>query len=126
MKLKALVIAPYDGLKDSVNMVSSKMTNIETDVYVGDMKDGVKIVQEQNMEKYDVIISRAGTADLIRDYTNLPVIDIKLSVLDMMRAIKLAQNYTGKFGVVGYKSITEQATTIRQLYDFHFAVLPFD
>src|SRR5690625_4823196 len=126
MKLKALVIAPYEGLRDLVEAVSSNMSNIETDVHLGDMHDGVKIVNALNTENYDVIISRAGTADLIRNYTNLPVIDIKLSILDMMRAIKLAQNYTGKFGVVGYKSITEQAKTIRQLYDFQFDVLTFD
>lgn len=126
MKLKALVIAPYEGLRDLVEAVSSNMSNIETDVHLGDMHDGVKIVNALNMENYDVIISRAGTADLIRNYTNLPVIDIKLSILDMMRAIKLAQNYTGKFGVVGYKSITEQAKTIRQINEFQFDVLTFD
>lgn len=114
-KVKVLAIAPYKGLKDLIKAVAVDIKNIEVDVFIGDMLEGQEIVASMTVNKYDIIISRAGTANLIKSVTNIPVIDIKLSIIDMMRAIKLAQSYTGKFGVLGYESITEQALIISQL-----------
>src|SRR5699024_3182389 len=125
-KIKILAIAPYQGLKNLIEKVATEVNEIEIDVFVGDMLEGKKIVASMNDDHYDIIISRAGTADLIGGVTNIPVIDIKLSIIDMMRAIKLAQSYTGKFGVLGYKSITEQASIISQLNEDHIDIKTFN
>lgn len=125
-KIKVLAIAPYQGLKDLIETVATEVGEIEIDVFVGDMLEGKEIVASMNNNHYDIIISRAGTADLIGGVTNIPVIDIKLSIIDMMRAIKLAQSYTGKFGVLGYKSITEQASIISQLNEDHTDIKTFN
>ncbi|WP_340085175.1 PrpR N-terminal domain-containing protein [Siminovitchia sp. FSL H7-0308] len=114
-KIKILVIAPYNGMKDLICEIAEDMKELEVHAFVGDMLDGVKIAEEKKYEDFDVIISRAGTAELIKEITHLPVIDIKLSAIDMMRAIKLAKSYSGKFGIVGFKSITDTTKVISQL-----------
>ena len=114
-KIKVLAIAPYDGMKDLIDEIAKEYNSLEVHSFVGDMMDGVKIVRAKMNEGYDFILSRAGTAELIRNITDVPVLDIKLSVLDMMRTIKLAQNYAGEFAIVGFKSITSPAKTISQL-----------
>ena len=117
-KIKILAIAPYDGLKDLINDVALDLKDVEVHTFVADMLDGVAIAKSIQYKEYDAIISRAGTAELIRDVSELPVIDIKLSAIDMMTSIKLAQNYSGKFAIVGYKSITETANLICELLQY--------
>jgi transcriptional regulator with PAS, ATPase and Fis domain len=121
-KIKTLAIAPYKGLKDLINELAKERQELEVDTFVADMLDGVELAKSVKDKGYDAIISRAGTADMIREISALPVIDIKLSVIDMMRAIKLAQNYLGQFVIVGYKSITESADIICQLMGFDVEV----
>lgn len=117
-KIKILAIAPYDGLKDLINDVAHDLNNIEVHTFVADMLDGVAIAKSIQYKEYDAIISRAGTAELIREASDLPVIDIKISAIDMMRSIRLAQNYSGKFAIVGYNSITETANLICELLQY--------
>jgi transcriptional regulator with PAS, ATPase and Fis domain len=117
-KIKILAIAPYDGLRDLINDVAHDFKDLEVHTYVADMLDGVELAKSIQYTGYDAIISRAGTAELIREVSELPVIDIKLSAIDMMRSIKLAQNYSGKFAIVGYKSITETANLICELLQY--------
>lgn len=121
-KVRILVVAPYDGLEQLFQIHSKERDDVEIATMVGDMLEGVELVKREDLSRYDVIISRAGTADLIRKITDLPVVDIKISILDMMRAIKLAVNYSGEFAIVGFKSITEQAMLINQLNHDDFRI----
>lgn len=121
-KINILAIAPYDGLKDLIYDVASNLKNIEVHTFVADMLEGVNVVKSIQYKEYDAIISRAGTAELIRKVSDLPVIDIKLSAIDMMRSIKLAQNYSGKFAIVGYKTITETANLICELLKYEVEI----
>jgi transcriptional regulator with PAS, ATPase and Fis domain len=114
-KTRILVVAPYDGLEHLFQIHARERDDVYIKTVLGDMLEGQEKVKQEDLSQFDVIISRAGTADLIRKITELPVIDIKISILDMMRAIKLAENYSGDFAIVGFKSITEQAMLIKQL-----------
>jgi transcriptional regulator with PAS, ATPase and Fis domain len=122
-KIKILAIAPYDALKDLINDVAFERKDLEVHCFVSDMLDGMEIAKSIQHKGYDAIISRAGTAELIREVSNLPVIDIKLSVIDMMRTIKLAQNYSGKFVIIGYKSITDTANIICELLQYDVEII---
>lgn len=121
-KIKMLVVAPYEGLVNLIHVLVKEREDIEVHTLVGDMLEGLELVKAEDLSQYDLVISRAGTADLIREITDLPVIDIKISILDMMRAIKLAENYSGKFAIVGFKSITEQASIINQLNNYNIRI----
>lgn len=72
---------------------------------------------------YDCIISCGGTADLIRRVTDLPVVDIQISVYDVLRAIKLAENYTDLYAIVGFPSVTESAHTLCSLLNYDLDIL---
>lgn len=121
--IRILAIAPYDGLKDLINDVANDRQDITVHTFVGNMYDGVEIAKSVQYMGYDAIISRAGTADLIREVSGLPVIDVKISAIDMMRSIKLAQNYSGKFAIVGYRSITDTANLICELLQYDVEII---
>jgi len=109
MITRILAIAPYDGMKLQMQRIAEEYTDIQLDIYIGDMEEGAAIVREHQEDGYDIIISRGGTADLIRSVTSLPVISIPLSVYDILRAIKMAENYSSLYAIVGFSSITEPA-----------------
>ncbi len=108
-RIKILGIAPYEGMKTIMQKLADNRNDLELDVYVGDLNKGVEIAQRNFHSNYDVIISRGGTAELIGRITRIPVIEVSLSVYDILRAIKLAQNYADRYAIVGFPSITESA-----------------
>jgi transcriptional regulator with PAS, ATPase and Fis domain len=106
-KIKVLAIAPYEGLKELMQNTAAEREDIDLQVYVGDLAAGAELAGSVQDIGYDVIISRGGTAEMIEKIAHIPVIEIRLSEYDMMRAIKLAQNYSGKFAIVGFPNITK-------------------
>ena len=51
--------------------------------------------------------------------TDLPVVDIHISVYDVLRTMKLAENYSSLYAIVGFPSITEPATPCAAVLDFN-------
>ena len=63
---RILGIAPYDGMRTAMEQAAQAYPNVEMDIYTGDLEDGQAIVQQMPPNSYDCIISRGGTAALIR------------------------------------------------------------
>ena len=123
---KILGIAPYEELRHSMENVGSLFSNISLNTYTGDLHEGKNLVLEMIHNDYDIVISRGGTADLIRKNISIPVIDVSISVYDILGAIKLAKNYTSKFAIVGYSSITETANLICDILDYSVEIYTID
>lgn len=122
-KIRILGIAPYEGMRAAMERTAQAFPNAQLDVYTGDLEEGVSIVEQMPPDTYSCIISRGGTADLIRQVTDLPVISIPLYVYDVLRAIKLAENYSKLYAIVGFPSITETAHTLCDLLDYKIRIL---
>ena len=81
----ALTVAPYPGMGIILSQVADTMPGISLDVREGDLEEAIHLVNLLDQEQYDVIISRGGTAKMLQDYTSLPVVEVKISVYDMLR-----------------------------------------
>lgn len=108
-KIKVLAIAPYEAMKTAIERIAKDRPDVELNAFVGDLNYGKELVLRHMDENYDAIISRGGTARLIEQVTDIPIVDISLSVYDILRAIKLAENYQEQYAIVGFPSITENA-----------------
>ena len=73
---RILGIAPYDGMRTAMEQAAQAYPNVELEVYTGDLEEGQAIVQRMAPNSYDCIISRGGTATLIRQVTDLPVVGL--------------------------------------------------
>ena len=122
-KIRILGIAPYDGMRTAMERAAEAYPQIQLDAYTGDLDAGVSIVQRMPSNTYNCVISRGGTAALIRKVTDLPVVDINISVYDVLRTMKLAQNYTSLYAIVGFPSITEPAHTLCSLLGYDLDIL---
>lgn len=124
-KIKILAVAPYEGMADLITEIGEKREDIELTVQIGDLNIGRKIAIDLAHKNYDVIISRGGTAEMIRSTVDLPVIDISISGYDILRTIKLAENYSGKFIIAGFPGITDSARVLCDLLQYDIDIITF-
>lgn len=123
LPIRILAIAPYDGMHIALKRVAESYPDVIIDVFTGDLEDGAAIVKAYHHEAYDCIISRGGTARLIRTITDIPVVEVTLSVYDIMRTLKLAENYTNRYAFVGYPSITESAHLLCNMLKYNVDIV---
>ena len=92
--------------------------DIELTVFVGDLQQGVELARRNFYNDYDVIISRGGTATKLRERLDLPVVEVPILPYDIMRAMKLAENVSSHYAIVGFPGITEPAHILCDLLRF--------
>ena len=95
-EIRILGIAPFESIRAAMERVArEEFPEVRFEAYTGDLEEGVKIAQRlvNENESYDVMISRGGTAELLKQKLTMPVVEITFSVYDILRAIKMAENY---------------------------------
>ncbi|MCS7463681.1 PrpR N-terminal domain-containing protein [Paenibacillus doosanensis] len=117
-KIKALVIAPYRGLVELTSSLTDQLGDFDVTVVQRDLSESLPIRQYEE-EGYDVIISRGGTAQLVRDRSSLPVVEIKISGYDILRLITLLKEYTTPIEMIGFPNIIEAVVAVSRLLDVH-------
>ncbi len=107
-------ISPYKNLQLQFEKVHAEHGNIYFENFVGDLEKGVKIALEKE-KQFDLIISRGGTAQEIRKVSSLPVIEVEISILDILRIIKLVDGYNQKYTFIGFSNITRQVKILSEI-----------
>lgn len=120
--VKILAIAPYEGMKNMMETIARQRDDFELDVFVGDLQHGVEIVKTLDLFDYDVIISRGGTAEMIRPLVSIPLLEIALTHYDILSAIRLAQNYSGRFAIVGFPGIADFSRMLCEILEFDIPI----
>ncbi|WP_099351417.1 sigma-54-dependent Fis family transcriptional regulator [Fredinandcohnia onubensis] len=121
--IKALAIVPYEGLYEMMKEVTQDVHDIEFQIELGNLHEGVAIAKEAEKNGYHVIISRGGTASLIQEAVSIPVIDIQVSGYDVLRILTMVKGFSRKAAIVGFSNITQGAGTICKLLDFDIKTL---
>jgi len=111
-KMQILAVAPYEGMKTLIEKEAKSYLDVEIKAVVGNLQEGVKLVQSNFHANYDAIISRGGTADALRECVDIPVIEIPILNTDLLKAIRLSEELDGKKAIVGFSSITDHAKTL--------------
>lgn len=117
-QISVLAIAPYEGLKERILEVASERDDVKVDAYVGDLKEGANLVKKLGNRDYEVIVSRGGTAEEIRKVTTLPVVEISISVYDILRGIKMIETFADDFVIIGFGSFTSCAAVVCNLLQY--------
>jgi transcriptional regulator, propionate catabolism operon regulatory protein len=118
MNMKVHFIAPYESMVPIIKECISLFPELTINYSVGDLNTGVEMARLEEKKGTDVIISRGGTAQLIKKAVKIPVIDMQLSGYDMIRTLTLVSNLTDKTAIVGFSNITSGAKSIIELLDY--------
>lgn len=123
-KIRILGIAPYKGLVTLMKQCALQYPEIELTAFAGSMEQGLAIARRYS-EQYDIIISRANTANMISQAVHIPVIDIGIGYYDVLRCIKMAQNTSTKFALLGFQSLTVIAKNLCDLLQIKLDIFSF-
>ncbi|MGJ9384186.1 PrpR N-terminal domain-containing protein [Salipaludibacillus sp. CF4.18] len=126
MKTKVLLIAPYRGLRELSLTLLKEQPELDVIVKEADLSASIPLIQYYEQQHIDFIISRGGTAKLIQQYSQIPVIEIKVSGYDIIRALTLIKDYKMKVQLIGFPNICEGVLSIAQLLDIQIAYTTID
>lgn len=119
VKIKALVFAPYPGLVHTTSQLKSELMDFDITVIQGDLSEVLPVLRQSSENGYDIIISRGGTAKLVRQHTSLPVVGIQVSGYDIMRTITLVKGYEAKYEMIGFADIIENVADVASMMKVH-------
>ena len=63
---------------------------------------------------------------MISANVTIPVVEVEISVYDILRAIKLAENYSNRFAIIGYPAITNCAKMLCNLLQYDIEIIVLD
>lgn len=121
-KLRILGIAPYESLAMLMRQAGEKREDLELIVYTGNLEEGVQIASKYTADDYDYIMSRGGTAELIRQNCSIPVVEIEVSLFDLLRSMQLAHKASNHYALIGFPNITKNSNFLKTLLDYKLDV----
>lgn len=121
-KIRILAIAPYENMKLLMTETVKKFPDIELTVFIGDLEQGLLLARHNFYSDYDVIISRGGTASMLREQLDLPVVEIEISPLDILRAMKLGEHISHNYAIVGFPNISQNARMICEIMETNIEI----
>lgn len=123
-KIHIGVISPYEAMLPLIDELKREQSDLMIVAEVGDLERGVEAARRMEQDGADILISRGGTAKLIREAVSLPVVDIHISGYDLLRSIMLATGHSDdKKALVGFPNITLGAASIISLLEIDMKVV---
>lgn len=120
-ELRILGIAPYQELERQLQDLAYEYPSIQLVTFVGDLEDGLHFVKNNFYHNYSAIISRGKTAQLIKQLP-IPVIDIEITMYDILTTLKLSGAEKGKTAIVSYADFTSICNQINAALDYSIDV----
>ena len=124
--VRVLGIAPYEGIKIQMQNLVDQYPQIKLTAYVGDLEQGLIIAQNNFHGDYDAVISRGATAEMLRRHLTIPVIEIDISVYDILCAVKLANGLNEKTAMISFADIRSRAQSLCRLLECDMDIYTVD
>ena len=122
-KVRILGIAPYSGMKIIMEQLAAQRADIDLTVFVGDLEQGVQIALSSVQSDYDVLVSRGGTAKMLEKASSLPVVEVGISIYDILRAIKMSESDSERLAIVGFPNVTANAGILCELMQYPIDII---
>lgn len=109
MVARACFVAPYSELAEFARSVAG---SFEFDVVTANLEDALGLLPDIEASGHQVLISRGKTAQLLRQHTSLPVIDVRTSAYDALNVLADLVGKSRKVAIVGYADIMHHCKNI--------------
>nr|WP_325196128.1 PrpR N-terminal domain-containing protein [uncultured Oscillibacter sp.] len=124
-RIRVLGIAPYEGMKALMANLGEEYPQMDLTLFVGDREQGLEIAKSNFHGNYDAVISRGGTASMLRKDLSIPVIEIELSMYDILCALKLTDGLDGKIAIISAANIADSAQALCKLMNYDMDVYTY-
>lgn len=116
-----LLIAPYPDL---AQIASSVVSAEKADCLVcqGNLQKAVEMTRDYIRQGHDIdlLISRGGTATLLSRVSELPVVEIRVTGYDLLRAIQPHASLKRRIAIIGYDNVVSGARSIGEILEQSF------
>lgn len=124
--IRVLGIAPYEAMRTLMGNLAEDYPQVDLTLFVGDRELGLEIARANFHGNYDVVISRGDTAAMLRRDLSLPVVEIEVTMYDLLCALKLADGLDGRTAFIAAPSIAESAQRLCEVMGDGMEVYPYD
>jgi PAS domain S-box-containing protein len=115
------VVAPYAELADLSRQVIAE-TGVNAAVFMGDLVAGLEGAGAAVADGAEIIVSRGGTALLLKRHLPCPVVEIGVSAYDLLRCLtSLPSGFRGKIGIVGFENVINNASLVGRAMNLEIA-----
>jgi PAS domain S-box-containing protein len=108
------IIAPFKELYDLAEECKHER-NLDITIKQGNFEEGIPFAKEAEKRGADVLISRGGTASILRKHVEIPVINIKVTCVDILRVMYPYRDDNHTVLAVGYSSVVDGCQRIGKL-----------
>lgn len=110
-------IAPYIQLAEEARKIA-ELNGEDVNIKIADGKDAVEVARNMVKEGVGVIISRGGTVLFLKDSLDIPIVELSVQLIDVMRSVYSAvKSNATRIGICGYKNIIFAADSLSEIYD---------
>ncbi len=126
MNPSIVFVAPYKRLGELFQEVCDEFGK-HYPVIVGELEEGAHCVEVFREKGVDVIISRGGTAIAIRRLLpDIPVVEVPVSSIDLLKAINEAREETDRIILGGFRQFTYGLEELGDLFQFQLKILELE
>ena len=104
-RFRILIIAPYLSFQETAAPVIQEFPTVDFEMHTGDEFTAISSFNSYPPNAFDAIITRGAIAAILRQFTSVPVVEVDVSLLDILRAINQPGFSDQRVAVVGYSSI---------------------
>ncbi|WP_018924862.1 sigma-54-dependent Fis family transcriptional regulator [Salsuginibacillus kocurii] len=115
--MKIGIIAPYQGLKEVAEKVSSSHRDITIAIQIADLEEAIEPARQLEADGFQVLISRGGTARILREHSSLPVVEIDVSGYDILRTLLLIKDAKDPIELIGFPNVCHGINQVAHLLD---------
>jgi transcriptional regulator with PAS, ATPase and Fis domain len=96
------MVSSSSNLAELARRVARKV-GIQVEVHIGILERAISIGKDLEARGFEVILSRGGTAAILKDNLSIPVLSIPLSAFDLLENVLEAARHGKKIGISVYR-----------------------
>ena len=123
---RILVVAPYPEMVPELKAVAEEFPDAEFSIETGDIEGGLESALSVFHLNFDVIVSRGGTAQILEDELSLPVIEIELTIPELLRMLRNVPEGTSAVALVGFRNVLRNARELDPFFPFDIDIYGVD
>ncbi len=104
-------IAPYQIIRDKARSIIAT-NKYPAKTYLGNLQEGVEVARQAIADGAHIVISRGGTARLIREQLNVDVIEVNASYLQLLSYVFEETTSKTKIAIVGFRPFLNLAQPV--------------
>lgn len=127
MTEKICAILPYKELFEIAEYCKNQKS-LDIKVKRGNLEEAIPLAIELERKGAEVIISRGGTAALIRKHVHIPVVEIKVTYLDILRILYPFRDKNNTLLVVGFKDVVNGSRLVGSVLNVNLKeiIIPYE